>query len=105
MSVSEFGTTQDGKVVHKIDFASPRGSVRASVITFGGILQSVRVRNAGGDFTEVTLGFDTLAAYENGVGHIGATVGRFANRIRGGTFPPSYIGASEPIALPKNSGC
>lgn len=39
-----------------------------------------------GNPTDVVLGYDTLEEYIENDGYIGATVGRFANRIRKGKF-------------------
>ena len=54
-----------------------------SVLSYGGILQSVHLP----DGTNVVLGFDDVADYEHAVPrYMGALIGRYANRIAGARF-------------------
>lgn len=121
-AVSDFGThPSNNKPVHKIDIESPSGNLRASFITFGATLQSLKMKNntnkeveednSNNSFTELILGFSNIERYANGAGHLGATVGRFANRIGGGKFPRSLLNdnnndnenTSPYYELPKNN--
>ena len=83
MSVNQepFGTTRDGQAVEK--FILRCGSLEAEVLTYGATLRSLRIPDRNLDPVDVVLGFDSLEGYENGASYIGATVGRYANRISG----------------------
>jgi aldose 1-epimerase len=76
-----FGECPDGHV-ERITMENARG-VSVSAITYGAIITSVLLPDAGGRREEVTLGFDTLDGYLGPHPYYGATVGRVANRIAG----------------------
>ena len=78
MSVTEFGTTAAGAVVHKVTLA--RGGLSASILTKGATLQSVRLAGVAHD---LTLGSDILADYEGKMRHHGALVAPVVNRFTG----------------------
>jgi aldose 1-epimerase len=61
-----------------------RGGLMAQVTSFGATLASLRVPDRRGSPIDVVLGFDELSAYERNDHYLGSTVGRYANRIRGG---------------------
>ncbi|MEU1043503.1 aldose epimerase family protein [Streptomyces sp. NPDC005551] len=81
-----FGTLPDGTPVHR--WTLERSGVRVRVLTYGGIVQSAEVPDRDGRTVDVVLGFPELDGY---VAHpepyFGALVGRYANRIAGGSFP------------------
>jgi len=77
-----FGTTADGRDLQAIDIAA--GEIRATILTYGGILQDLRLE--GVDHW-VTLGSDSLADYEAGMGYFGAIVAPVANRLRNARAP------------------
>jgi len=59
------------------------------VLTYGGIIQTLEVPDASGEVENVVLGFDDLAGYveDNNPGpYFGALIGRYGNRIAGGSF-------------------
>lgn len=62
------------------------GCLCCSILPFGATLQSLRVPDREGKARDVVLGYDTQAAYERNDGYLGATVGRFANRIGSARF-------------------
>jgi aldose 1-epimerase len=80
----QFGTLPDGRPVER--YLLQAGAVEVAVLTYGAVLQSVRVPDATGTQGEVTLGYDDLDGYLADVGFLGAVVGRFANRIAKGRF-------------------
>lgn len=80
-----YGTTANGKAVEEYTLRNVAG-VAIKLITFGGILTSIRVPGRNGSFTNVALGFDRLAHYEAEHPYFGAITGRYANRIGGGKF-------------------
>jgi len=52
----------------------------------GATILALDVPDAGGKFNDVVLGYDSAEAYLANTSYLGAVVGRFANRIAGGTF-------------------
>ena len=93
-----FGTTPDGLEVEAFDLV--HGSVAVTLISYGAVLQSVRIPDRDGVAAEVVLGFDDLAGYLGDSDHHGAVIGRFANRIAGGRFT---LDGREHV-LPQNHG-
>jgi aldose 1-epimerase len=80
-----FGKMPDGTPVDI--YTLKNGAIEASIITYGGIIQSLKVPDKKGNVADVVLGFDTLDEYVNGnKGYFGALIGRYANRIGGGKF-------------------
>jgi aldose 1-epimerase len=87
MSVTRraFGAIPGGATIDLYTLANRRG-VEAAVMTYGGILVSLRTPDRDGRLGEIALGFDSLAPYLAGHPYFGALVGRYANRIAGGAF-------------------
>ena len=80
-----YGTAADGSVVEECTLRNTAG-MEVRVITYGGILTSIKVPDRRGILANVALGFDSLAKYEAGHPYFGAITGRYANRIGGGKF-------------------
>jgi len=80
-----FGKTNDGTAVEQYVLRNSHG-VQATVITYGGVLQSLKVPDKHGKFDDVVLGFDNVQGYQGGTAFFGATIGRFGNRLAGGAF-------------------
>lgn len=57
------------------------GRIEATVLSLGGILQSLKV-----DGVDVVCGYDDIYSYLHSDGYLGAIIGRYANRIRGGVI-------------------
>lgn len=87
MSISQrpFGVDLIGRQMTLYTMTN-KGGASVSVLDFGAHLVSVRVPDRDGNLADVCLGFETLEEYDQKPGHLGATVGRFANRIGGGRF-------------------
>ncbi len=83
MSVRIFGEV-DGQTIHEIVLKNASGAT-ASVITWGAVLRDLVVPSAHGP-QRVVVGLETLEDYRSYSSHAGAIAGRFANRIRHGTF-------------------
>ncbi len=81
----DWGALPDGQTVEIFTLTNDRGS-QARVMTFGGILQSLKVPDRDGRMAEVVLGLDTLADYVERSRNFGSTVGRYAGRIANGRF-------------------
>jgi aldose 1-epimerase len=104
VSVSDFGTLpagapDAGQVVDKYTLSNGRMTV--GILTYGGIIQELTVPDKKGREANVTLGFADLAGYTTGYtdgypanpdaatpnpAYFGAIIGRYGNRIGGGTF-------------------
>ncbi|HWE02667.1 MAG TPA: aldose epimerase family protein [Tepidisphaeraceae bacterium] len=82
---SNFGLTKDGKQVVLFTLSNKHGLV-AKVMNYGATLVQFNVPDRYGKLGDIVLGFDTLADYEAKSPFFGATTGRVANRIAGGSF-------------------
>ncbi|WPP01883.1 aldose epimerase family protein [Pseudomonas sp. HR96] len=83
---SEFGKLDDGTAIDKITLTNSHG-MQASVLTWGGVLQSLVVPDKHGKPADVVLGFDDIQGYRaNPTVYFGATIGRFGNRLADGKF-------------------
>ncbi|MBB3910692.1 aldose epimerase family protein [Sphingomonas desiccabilis] len=82
---SPAGTLKDGTAVEAITLVGDNG-VSARVLTYGATLQSLIAPDRAGNKADVVLGYDDLADYVDHPNYFGVTVGRYANRIAGGTF-------------------
>ncbi len=60
--------------------------MKARVIDWGATLIGLDAPDRNGNFADVTLGFDKVAMYNGPSPYMGATVGRYANRIALGKF-------------------
>lgn len=80
-----FGTLKDGTQVHCWTLENDRG-LRAEVLDYGATIRAIEVPARGGKTVDVVLGYDTLEGYTENGGYLGATIGRFGNRIGGGAF-------------------
>ncbi len=81
---SIFGHLPDGTAIHRLVLDSGHG-LRAELLTYGGLLRSLRLDTAHGP-VEMVLGLPTLQAYLHDPAYLGVLVGRFGNRIAGSAF-------------------
>lgn len=81
--IRPFGTLPNGQQVDVIRLQN--GILSCEIITFGAALRTLVVQGKDGP-VDVVLGYDDLDSYVNLGGHLGATVGRHANRIAYGKF-------------------
>jgi len=102
-----FGKMPDGSAVDV--YTLSEGPVEAKIITFGGIVESLKVPDKAGKSDDVVLGFDSLDDYvkisnaPEGNPFFGAIIGRYANRIAKGKFTLDGKEYSVPINNPPNS--
>ena len=82
--IKPFGTTPAGEPVFLVQLNN--GILSCEIITFGATIRSLMVPDGNGNLLDVVLGYDTLTEYLRNGGYLGATVGRFANRIAEGKF-------------------
>jgi aldose 1-epimerase len=80
-----FGATTDGTPVEIYTLRNENG-IEARIMTYGGIIQSIKVPDKNGQFGDVTLGYDTIDGYLTNSPYFGALIGRYGNRIAKGHF-------------------
>lgn len=80
-----FGTMPDGSPVTSWTLISDDGC-QVEVLDYGVTIRSILVPDQNGKPVDVALGYDTFDEYRLQGGSLGATVGRFANRIAKGRF-------------------
>ncbi|MGI6756235.1 MAG: aldose epimerase family protein [Atopobiaceae bacterium] len=93
-----FGTLKDGGSAHIWRLKSTSGLV-AQVTDLGACLQSLVVPDNGGG-TDVVLGYDDANGYEQDRAHMGAVIGRVANR----TGKAAFTLSGHTYHLAKNEG-
>jgi len=80
-----YGTMPDGTAVTCWTLTNENG-LQAEVIDYGATIRTIVVPDKNGQPVDVVLGYDTLEEYRTRGGYLGATIGRFANRIGGAAF-------------------
>jgi len=80
-----FGETPDGQAVSIYTLRNKNG-VEARIMTYGGILVSLKVPDMYGQMGDVVLGYDNLNSYVSNSPYFGALIGRYGNRIARGHF-------------------
>jgi len=87
ITISEevFGTTRDSVSVKSFTLKNEKG-MAVSIITYGGIITTLKVPNKKGVSEDVVLGYKSLASYEKATPYFGALIGRYGNRIANGKF-------------------
>ena len=74
-------------------------NMQVEITTFGARIKSIKVPDKNGVLTEVTCGFENAEEYKTTENpYFGATVGRYANRIKNGEFTLN----GKKYVLPKN---
>jgi aldose 1-epimerase len=63
-----------------------RKGMEARIMTYGGIVQSLKVPDKNGKLGDVVLGYDDLDGYLKATPYFGALIGRYGNRIGGAKF-------------------
>ena len=88
ITTSSFGKTQQSQQeVDEYVLSCPSKAITCKIITYGATLISVQVPDRNGTIEEVTLCYRTLEELETKLGpYYGCIAGRFANRIKNGTF-------------------
>jgi len=85
MRKQSFGKTEDGQQTDLYILTNKNG-VEAAITNYGGTVVYLKAPDRDGKFDDVVLGYDNLEGYAGGKAYIGATVGRYANRIAHATF-------------------
>ncbi|MEU1806880.1 aldose epimerase family protein [Streptomyces sp. NPDC019937] len=93
-----FGTLADGTKVDR--WTIENGRTRLSVLSYGGVVQTLEIPDRHGRRANVSLGFSDLDSYVASSPYFGALIGRYGNRIARGTFTLD----GEKYQLPINDG-
>jgi len=80
-----FGKTPDGQDVTLFTLSGAKG-VRVKVMEYGAILVWLEVPDRTGKRVSIVQGFDKLDSYVSKPSTLGATIGRYANRISNARF-------------------
>ena len=97
-NILPFGKTPKGETIHLIRLQN--GKLYCEIITYGATLRVLQVPDRNGKPVDIVLGYDTPDQYLSEEGYLGATVGRFANRIAKGSFTLN----GQQYSLPINNG-
>ncbi|GHU17241.1 aldose 1-epimerase [Spirochaetia bacterium] len=84
VSKKNFGLLSNGEKAYL--YTLKAGDLSMSITSFGATWTSLLVPSKNGQQDDVLLGYSSLAGYCNNKPFLGATVGRFANRIKGAAF-------------------
>ncbi|WP_418262466.1 aldose epimerase family protein [Flavobacterium faecale] len=82
---SAYGTTPNGDQVDSYKLKNQNG-MEVDIITYGGIITSLKVPNKAGVSEEVAIGFNNLEQYTKDNPYFGALIGRYGNRIAKAKF-------------------
>src|SRR5271165_5305666 len=93
-----FGHAPDGTPVDI--YSLVEGKVAVRIMTYGGIVVSVRTPDRNGKLADIVLGCDSVEKYAKQTAHFGGIIGRYANRIAHGTFQLD----GQTYSIPKNDG-
>lgn len=85
ITTREFGQNAAGETVTQYIMTNASGA-NVKMIDFGATITSICVPDKDGQLADVALGFDDMAGYLKGHGHMGETIGRYGNRIGQGVF-------------------
>ncbi|MGB7769560.1 MAG: aldose epimerase family protein [Verrucomicrobiia bacterium] len=98
----EFGHMPDGRPVEIYTLRNDHG-MEVRILTYGGIIQSLKVPGRDGHMGDVVLGYDNLEDYLTNSPYFGALIGRYGNRIAKGRFTLDGVAYQLPVNSPPNS--
>jgi aldose 1-epimerase len=94
----KFGQTSEGTAVDLYTLTD--GKIEVRIMTYGGIIVSLRTPDRSGKLDDVVLGYDSVDKYIAKTPYFGAIVGRYANRLAHGKFQLD----GQTYSIPKNDG-
>lgn len=80
-----YGILPSGKKVSNFELVNKQGTT-VSIINYGGIITSLKVKDKSGNLDNVVLGYNSLEEYLINGPYLGCIIGRFGNRIANGKF-------------------
>lgn len=98
VTMKPFGIDQIGRNMTLFTMTNKIGA-SVSVLDFGAHIVSIVVPDRNGNLADVCLGYDTLEEYDQNPSYLGATVGRYGNRIAGARFT---LNGKEYTLFPNN---
>ena len=98
ISKQPFGQTPEGTAVDLYWLGN--GKLEVGIMTYGGIIVSLRTPDRNGKLDDVVLGCNSVEEYVAQTAHFGGTIGRYANRIAHGSFQLD----GRTYNIPKNNG-
>ncbi|MFI3259321.1 MAG: aldose epimerase family protein [Rikenellaceae bacterium] len=101
---SQFETIYDGKEISLYTLTNKSG-ITIQVTNYGGRVVSIWTPDRNGEWADIVLGFESIDRYLNNTGErfIGATIGRYGNRIADGRF--SLNGVDYQLSTYNNGQC
>ncbi len=102
--ITSFGFTPDGRESFAYTLEN-KNNIQITIIDFGATINTIKIPLENNETVDVVLGFDSVIDYIKsftipGAPFIGAVVGRYAGRIKNGTFKLN----DETFQLNKNLG-
>jgi aldose 1-epimerase len=98
ISKQPFGHTPEGTAVDLYSLGN--GKLEVGIMTYGGIIVSLRTPDRNGKLDDVVLGCNSVEEYVAQTAHFGGTIGRYANRIAHGSFQLD----GQTYNIPRNNG-
>jgi aldose 1-epimerase len=98
IQIDTYGTLDDGRRAHRVTLRA--GQLEAVLTDFGARLLELRLPDRDGRPADVVLAHPNLAANATSTTYFGATCGRYANRIRRGSF----LLDGRPVSVTPNEG-
>lgn len=86
VEIKDFGTE------HSLYVITNSTGMSVSLTDLGATVQSINVPDRDGEMRDVVLGYDTPEEYLKNDAYVGASVGRYANRIGGAHFELNGVG-------------
>lgn len=80
-----FQMTHEGKQIDLFTLRNAKGMI-VQITNYGGKIVSIIVPDRDGNMGDVCLGYESAEEYVNGIASLGATMGRYANRIANAQF-------------------
>lgn len=93
-----FGRTPQGRPATR--YLLKGEAIEAEFTDYGATLVSLRVPDRSGQWRDVVLGYPEVGGYVRNDGYLGATIGRFANRIKDASFSLN----GKTVRLTRNEG-
>jgi aldose 1-epimerase len=94
-----FGKLPDGTPIDLYTLTNANG-IEMKVMTYGGIVTSLKTPDRNGQLGDIVLGYDNLQGYLDKSPYFGALIGRYGNRIGNAQFTLN----GKTYNLPKNDG-
>ena len=85
VTINDYGTLPSGELVKQYTLVNKEG-MSVSILNYGGIITSLKVKNKEDQFENIVLGYDSLENYVSNDPYLGAIIGRVGNRIANGSF-------------------